>query len=107
MLMLFYPFRCEETDLTLSGSYVLKLNEQEVNETVNRNKQIFEPYAELVDLVLRNYRDDLEHNQDAFAQQENDEIIELINENLEGEDEDVEENIETIDDKGTFTDRAH
>lgn len=104
ILMLFYPFRSEETDLKLSDSYVLKLNEPAVIEVVNRNKHIFEPDADLVELVLQNYRDDLEHNQDHFAQQENEEVIELINENLEEEPDEVFDDSEN---HGTFTNRTH
>jgi len=69
MLMLFYPFRSEENDLKTSGSYVLKLNEPEINEIVNRNKYIFEPNADIVELVMQSYQEDLQHNQDAHAQQ--------------------------------------
>ena len=90
IMMLFYPFRCEETDLKLNGSYVLKLNTDEVIETVNRNKEVFEPDSDLVDIVLQNYRNDLEHNQDPFAQQENEEVMEFIKNNYDTEEEDYE-----------------
>ena len=79
MLMLFYPFRSEEADLKIDGSYVLKLNMDEVKDIVNRNKQFFEPDGDLVNLVLQNYRDDMVHNQDSFAQQENEEVMDLMN----------------------------
>ena len=38
MLMLFYPFRSEETDLQVDGSYAVKLNMDEANTIVNENK---------------------------------------------------------------------
>ena len=62
MLMMFYPFKLEESDLKIDGSYVLKLNIHEVSVAVNRNKQFFEPDGDLVDLVLQNYRNDIVHN---------------------------------------------
>ena len=41
MLMLFYPFRSEESDLKEAGSYVAKLNNDDVITIVNRNKLDF------------------------------------------------------------------
>ncbi|XP_066921397.1 uncharacterized protein [Clytia hemisphaerica] len=94
ILMLFYPFRSEENDLKLDGSFVLKLNLDEVNAVVNENKQIFEPDGHLVDLVLQNYRNDLMHNQDAFAQQENDEVQDLMSNSSDSENDDESHEIE-------------
>lgn len=105
--MLFYPFRSEEADLKHESSYALKLNQQEVNEIVNNNKQIFEPDAELVELVLRNYRNDLEHNQDPYAQQENDEVIGIINETIEDETDDLDPNTDRSEQFDTLTSRPH
>ena len=49
-------------------------------------EKIFEPDSDLVELALRNYRDDLVHNQNAFAQQENDEVSsEIANETHDDE----------------------
>eukprot|EP00111_Clytia_hemisphaerica_P012052 TCONS_00035416-protein len=94
ILMLFYPFRSEENDLKLDGSYVLKLNLDEVNAVLNENKQIFEPDGHLVDLVLQNYRNDLMHNQDAFTQQENDEVQDLMSNSSDSENDDESHDIE-------------
>lgn len=54
MLMLFYSFRSEETDLKKSRSYVLKLD-KDVIATVNKNKGMFEPNDDLVDLTPQNH----------------------------------------------------
>ncbi|XP_066934413.1 uncharacterized protein [Clytia hemisphaerica] len=86
--------RSEENDLKLDGSYVLKLNLDEVNAVVNENKQIFEPDGHLVDLVLQNYRNDLMHNQDAFAQQENDEVQDLMSNSSDSENDDESHEVE-------------
>jgi len=106
ILMLFYPFRSDETYLTLSGSYVVKLNEPEVSEIVNRNKLIFEPDADLEDLVLQNICNDLENNQNPYAQQENDEVTGLINDNPQEEEVD-DVNTESAENFGTFTNVTH
>ena len=44
-----------------------KLNELGVTDIVNVNKQRFEPYSELVDTALQNFRNDMTHNQDSSA----------------------------------------
>ena len=82
LLMLFFPFRNEENDLKLDGSYMLKLSEPDVLEIVNSNRELFEPNSELVEIALQNYRSDLLTNQNAFAQQENDEVLDILNEEL-------------------------
>ena len=74
---MFYPFRTE-IELSLSNSYMNKLYEPGVIDIVNTNKQKFQPYAELVDTAMQNFLNDLIHNQDSFAQQENDEVDELV-----------------------------
>ena len=51
-----------------------KLNEPQVSTIVNENKQKFEPFADVVDLPLSNFHADLSHNQDSYAQQENNEV---------------------------------
>ncbi|XP_066911415.1 uncharacterized protein [Clytia hemisphaerica] len=90
LLMLFYPFRKEE-DLKLDGSYVLKLSDPDVLEKVNRNREIFEPNSEMVEMALQNYRNDLLTNQNSFSQQEDDEVFELLNEELDNNTEVEEE----------------
>ena len=77
LLQSFYPFRSEE-ELAVNGSYIQKLDEPNVKDTINQNKLIFEPEGQLVDEAFRSYREDLTHNQDPFGQQENDEILDLI-----------------------------
>ena len=75
---MFYPFRNED-DLKSgnSGTYHEKLQEPGVLDVVNRNKQIFEPYGDLVDSALLNLRAS-RNSQDAFAEQENDEVQEQL-----------------------------
>ena len=46
-------------------------------EIINRNKLAFEPDGDLVEVVLQNYQSDVVHNQDAFGQQENEEVNEM------------------------------
>ena len=79
LLFMFFPFRNEsELCCTPSGTYVEKLNEPQVLTVVNENKQKFEPFADLVDLALSNFNADLSHSQDSYAQQENDEVCNLL-----------------------------
>ena len=52
--MVFYSFRSEETDLKKSRSYVLKLD-KDVIATVNKNKGMFEPNGDLLDLAPQNH----------------------------------------------------
>ena len=52
--------------------YHNKLQEQEVQEVVNRNKTKFEPYDDLVDQVFSKFNDNSIHNQDPHRQIEND-----------------------------------
>ena len=75
LLLLFYPFRDEEFDLKVDGSYSTKLLEPLVMDVVNKNKLIFERSAELVENALKTYREDLALNFDAYAQQENEHVI--------------------------------
>ena len=76
---MFYPFR-KEADLMSAetGMYLDLLNEPSVITTINANKQIFEPFGDLVDSALRNLRNDLQNNTDSFAQQENDEVQHVL-----------------------------
>ena len=79
LLFMFYPFRNEEhLKSSNSGTFSEKLQEPGVLNVVNRNKQIFEPFGDLVDTAMLNRRTDLAHHQDSYAQQENDEIEEEL-----------------------------
>ena len=50
LLFMFYPFRNEQNlKYADSGSYCEKLQEPGILDIVNRNKQVFEPYGELVE----------------------------------------------------------
>ena len=86
MLMLYYPFRDEEHDLKLNGLFSDRLSDPIVLEIVNRNKEIFEPNSELVDAALRMYREDMILNHDSHAQQENEEVVELIDSTIDNHD---------------------
>ena len=55
-----------------------RLNEPSVITSIIANKQIFEPFGDLVDCALRNLRNDLQNNTDSFAQQENDEVQHIL-----------------------------
>ena len=92
ILMLFYPFRSEESDLKEAGSYVTKLNNDTVIASVNRNKAAFEPDGDLVESVLHNYQSEIVHNQDAFGQQENDEVNEMTHQSESNGDDDESDN---------------
>ena len=61
-----------------SGTYTEKLSEPGVTEIVNHNKQIFQPYCDLVETALSNLRSNLLNNPDSFAQQENDEVEQML-----------------------------
>ena len=72
--------------------HIWRLNEPGITDIINQNKTTFEPFAELVDSALSQLRENLMHNQDSFAQQENDEvgnmvrISEGLQKNIEDED---------------------
>ena len=55
LLFMFYPFRNEEQLLSENGSYIEKLNEPGVLTIVNRNKQIIEPFADIVQEAYENF----------------------------------------------------
>jgi len=86
LLMLYYPFRNEEIDLKQNSLFLDKLSDPIVLTIVNKNKEIFEPSAELVDAALRTYREDIILNLDSNAQQENEEVLELIDSNINCQD---------------------
>ena len=98
VLFMSYPFRNED-DLRSSdtGLYMDKLLEEEVLNIVNHNKEIFEPYGQLVDDAIKSYRDDAINNQDACAQQENDDVLEKL-QNTAISDEDSEDEATIFDD---------
>ena len=48
LLILFYPFT-DEKQLVINGIYVSKLNEENVFEIINQNKQIFVPNSDLIE----------------------------------------------------------
>jgi len=65
-----------------------------VLETVDMNQLIFEPNAELVKAAFRTYRSDLILNHDSHAQQENEDVIELVDNLLDNQNElDLHENL--------------
>ena len=78
LLMLFFPFRDEQCDFKIDGSYCNKLSDPLVLDIVNKNKIIFEPNSASIENALRTYREDLELNFDAYAQQENEHVVEEI-----------------------------
>ncbi|XP_057310266.1 uncharacterized protein LOC130648243 [Hydractinia symbiolongicarpus] len=78
-LFMYYPFRSEcELRGKECGTYMEKLHEPGVLEIINRNKQVIQPYGELVETALNNLRSDLLQNPDAFAQHENDEVEQML-----------------------------
>ena len=89
ILFMFYPFR-DESELcsTVSGTYMEKLNDPIAQATVNENKSKIEPFGDLVDSALLDFRTDLTHNPDSYAQQENDEVEDMLVPQDEDPDED-------------------
>ena len=86
ILLLYYPFRSESE--LLVNTYLEKLSQPGVLDIVNQNKQNIEPFAELVDEAFEHYHADLDINMNAFAQQENEEVEDLLsntNEELDEE----------------------
>ena len=77
LLMCYYPFRSE--DELKAGSYVEKLQQPGVLDIVNANKQIIEPYDEIVDNALQNLViDNSPSNLDSYGQQENEEVENIL-----------------------------
>ena len=89
ILFMFYPFR-DESELcsTVSGTYMEKLSDPIAQATVNENKSKIEPFGDLVDSALLDFRTDLTHNPDSYAQQENDEVEDMLVPQDEDPDED-------------------
>ena len=97
LLFMFYPFRNEE-DLKCGNppSYIEKISEPGINETINNNRQLLEPYAELVDIAFERLRSDLEANIDPFGQQENCEVEESLLNQSQDENTEEEECVQSI-----------
>ena len=77
---MFYSFR-NESELcssTASGTYMETLIDPIVQATVNDNKSKFEPFGDLVDSAMIDFRTDLTHNPDSYARQENDEVEDML-----------------------------
>ena len=82
LLFMFYPFHNEQHSISdNSGTYSEKLQEPGVIDIVNRNKQIFEPFGDLVESALLNLRTNLISNQDSHGDQENDEVVDELLQN--------------------------
>ena len=77
LLMLFFPFR-NESDLIseVDNSYTSKLNEPDILSIVNSNKQLFEPFGDVVDRALMNFTS--QSRTDCYAQQENDAVLDEL-----------------------------
>ena len=76
-MILFFLFRDEQQ--LLSGClplYQNKLQEQGVQDFVNRNKKTFEPCSDLVGQVFSQFNENSINNQDPHNQIEDDEMLE-------------------------------
>ena len=91
ILFMFYPF-CNELELKSSSSetYAETLNDPIVCRIANENKTKFEPFADLVDNALIDFRVDTTNNLDPFAEQEDDEVAETLGSHINDEDTDEE-----------------
>ena len=96
ILFMFYPFR-DESELcsTVSGTYTEKFSDPNAQATVNENKSKIEPFGDLVDSNLLDFRTDLTPNPDSYAQQENDEVEDMLGPQVEDPDEDDSPHEET------------
>ena len=92
VMLLLFPFRDEKQLLSCcSPLYQNKLQEQGVQDVVNRNKIKFEPYGNLVDQVFSQFNENSINIQDPHSQIENDETPEAEYPN-ENDSEDIETN---------------
>ena len=75
LLSMFYQF-CDECELKVGkpSSFSPKLSEPGVIEVINNNKNLVQPYRNLVNDAFLNYRSDISCNCDLFSQQENDDV---------------------------------
>ena len=79
LLFMFYSFRNEQHLICdNSGTYSEKLQEPGAIDIINRKKQIFEPFGDLVESALLNLRTNLISNQDSHGDQENDEMVDEL-----------------------------
>ena len=74
--------------LQVVRTYMETLTDPVVQATVNENKSKIEPFGDLVDSALIDFRTDLTHNPDSYAQQENDEVEDMLVPQDEDPDED-------------------
>ena len=95
-LFMFYPFH-DESELcpSVSGTYMEKLSDPIAQATVNENKSKIEPFGDLVDSALLDFRTDLTRNPDYYAQKENDEVEDMLVPQDEDRDEDDSPHEET------------
>ena len=61
-----------------SSTYIEKLSDPIVQATVNENKWKFEPFGDLVDAALSDFRAYLTHNPYFLAQQKNYEVEDML-----------------------------
>ena len=68
-MLLFFPFRDEKKLISSYPSiYQNKLQDQGVQDFVNRNKIKFEPYSDLVDQAFSQFNENSINNQDPHSQ---------------------------------------
>ena len=90
LLMLYYPFRHEQELLSSEeNSYLVKLSHPNVLAIVNQNKENFEPFGNLVEESLINFKSH-SRTTDSFAEQENDDLQEnLFVDDVDSDDENI------------------
>ena len=82
LLMLYFSWRQESELIGPDGTYASKFADPFVKTTVERNRGLFEPYAEAVDEALEYVQNNPQYTFygerfDSFAEQENSEMVEL------------------------------
>ena len=65
---------------------------------VNENKQRFEPFSDLVDTALCNLHENVSNKRDSYAQQENDEVSDIIQTTAQLLDEEEQDDSVILDD---------
>ena len=75
LLFSFYPFRDGGNlkHLSISGNYLVKLQQSEVWKVVNQNKLVIESFSDFFDAALVNVSQCTRNRYDTFLEQENDE----------------------------------
>lgn len=88
--MLNYPFRHEQELLSSEeNSFLVKLNQQNVLALVNKNKENFQPFGNLVEESIIHFTSH-SRTTDSFAEQENDDLHEkLVVEGIDSEDKNI------------------